>query len=414
VQEIARKLHVRSLLEGSVRFEGNHVRVTAQLINAGDGFDIWSQSFDRDMTNVLALQDEISGAIIEALTHALHVNFPVRSSIDAEAYRLVLQAEALVRHGNQDELEKALTLLHSAIARQPDYAEAQAEVCFVQTTLLDRYNKLEYRVPAETACRQAISLDPKDLTALSTLTSLLLDRWEWNEALDVYRKTEALNPNSADVLHLRSVLAYTFNFPEEDIKAELKAAEIDPLRAGTRYDIALWYTYQNRFDEAAAAIEQVLRMRKGKNQDLDQQCAIEAGRRNFAATDRIAKELATYWAESPQNAMNCLFYTAIARRDFALARKLTDAAAADAAVNGGGFQTIGDAYRQLGDLKAAMPWFERDYTERDTLLILTPFEKWQTSALLSYPPWKALWARPPIRAWERARLDVAKILGVKP
>ena len=65
----------------------------------------------------------------------------------------------------------------------------------------------------------------------------------------------------------------------------------------------------------------------------------------------------------------------------------------------------------LGDLKNAMPWYERAYEARDTLLLFAPYEKFQTRDLLEYPPWKALWARPPIRAWEAARVEAGKILG---
>ncbi|MBV9693854.1 MAG: hypothetical protein JO261_09140, partial [Alphaproteobacteria bacterium] len=83
-----------------------------------------------------------------------------------------------------------------------------------------------------------------------------------------------------------------------------------------------------------------------------------------------------------------------------------------AAANGGSFITVAESYRTLGDLKAAMPWYERAYDTRDPLIMFQPYEKYQHTDLFRYPPWKALWSRPPIRAWESARAEVGKLLGV--
>jgi hypothetical protein len=111
--------------------------------------------------------------------------------------------------------------------------------------------------------------------------------------------------------------------------------------------------------------------------------------------------------------MNCPFYLAFADKDIARARALTDAAATDVDANGGSFVTIGDAYRQIGDLRKAMPWYERAYEARDTLLFLVPTEAWQTpEPLVSYPPWKTLWSRQPVRDWEAAQARAGKQLSV--
>ena len=414
IQDIARSLHVRTVLEGSVREDGRRVRITAQLINAADGFHLWSQTYDRELTDILSLQDEIARAITRALTDRLvpAASGPSRA-IDPQAYRSYLQARDYFHRGNEDDLERAAKLLRAVTEQEPDYANGYAALCAVLRTF-DRYGRTDLLVPAETACRQAITLDPANIEALSSLTVVLLDDWRWKEALEAFQRAEAANARSADVLHLRSIVAFTFNYPEADIAAEEKASELDPLQPRIKYGIALWYSNNGRFDEAARAIRQVLSLRQGKSQDLDQQCAIEAGRRDFAAAHAIAGKLSAYFAESPQNLMNCAFYTAIAEGNSTLARKLTDAAAADAAKNGGEYVTIGDAYRQLGDLKSAMPWYERAYEGRDSLLLLVPYEGWQTpEPLVSYPPWKALWAREPVRDWLAARNEAGRLLAVR-
>jgi TolB-like protein len=414
IQDIARRLHVRTVLEGSVREDGKRVRITAQLINAADGFHLWSQTYDRELTDILSLQDEIARAITRALTDRLVPATPARTSaIDPQAYRLYLQARDDFHRGNEDDLEHAARLLGTVTQQEPNYASGFAALSAVLRTLVDRYGKSELLVPAETAGRQALSLDPHNIEALASLTVVLLDGWRWSEALDLFQRAQSVNARSAEVLHLRSIVAFTFNYPAEDIGAETKAAELDPLQPKIKYGMAVWYWSNKRYDEAARAIQQVLKLRQGKLQDLDQQCAIEAGRGNLAAARAIAGRLSAFFAESPQNQMNCAFNIAIADRNPTLARKLTDDAAADALKNGGEFVNIGDAYRQLGDLKSAMPWYERAYEMRDSLLLLVPYEGWLTpEPLISYPPWKDLWARQPVRDWLAARVEAGRVLGV--
>ncbi len=414
IQDIARRLHVRTVLEGSVREDGRRVRITAQLISATDGFHLWSQTYDRELTNILSLQDEIARAITRALTDRLVPESSRQASaIDPQAYRLYLQARDYYHRGNQDDLEQAARLLKTVTEREPDYANGYSALSAVLRTLVDRYGKTELMVQAETAASEALSLDPRNMEALASLTEILLDSWRWKDALDMFQKAQAVNAKSADVLHLRSIVAFTFNYPEADIAAETKASELDPLQPKIKYGIAVWYWNNRRYGEAVEAIQQVLRLRRGKSQDLDQQCAIEAGRGNLSAARAIAGKLSAYFSESPQNLMNCAFYTAIAERNSTLARKITDDAAADATKNGGGYVTIGDAYRQLGDVKSAMPWYERAFEARDSLLLLVPYEGWQTpEPLVSYHPWKALWARQPVKEWEAARVQAGRILGV--
>ncbi len=419
IGEIARLLHVRAVLEGSVREGGNRVRITAQLIDAASGYHLWSAIYDRELTDILAVQSDIANAITLALASRFSPGAKPApagqpaASIDPHAYRLYLQATDLAHRGNDDDLQKAADLLRTVTAREPDYARGFAALGHVLLTLADRYNRIEFREPAETATREAISLESGNVGALGDLTTILLDRWQWKEALANFQKAQALNPNSADVMHQRSVIAYTFNYPAEDLAAELKASELNPLLPGVKYNLALWYWNNRRYREASDAIGQVLRLRQGKFQDLDQQCAIEVGLGHLDEAQRLAAKLASWFAESPQNSMNCLFYLAIAERNIARARELTDAAAADAEKNGGSFITIGDAYRQIGDVPKAMKWFERAYEVRDPLLLIVPDEKWQTpEPLVSFAPWKALWARQPIREWQAARVDAAKILGV--
>jgi TolB-like protein/Flp pilus assembly protein TadD len=417
ILEIARRLHVRTVVEGSVREDGTHVRIAAQLIDAADGLHLWSQTFDRDLTDILLVQHEIARAISRALTDRLRLPSEQQTAaIDPQAYRSYLQARDDFHRGSLDDLERAAKRLKTVTELAPAYANGYAALSAVLRTMSDRFGRTDAMAPAEAAARQALSLDPENIEALAGLTVVLLDSWRWQEALDTFRKAEALNPGNAEVLRLRAIVAHTFNFPDADIAAERKTAELDPLQPKIRDGIARWYWNNGRFDEAGAAMQQVLALRRGNSQDLDQQCAIEAGRKNVARARAIAGELSEYFALSPQNLLTCAFYTAIAEgdRNRNRARAIADAAAADAEKNGGSYTTIGDAYRQLGDLESAMPWYERAFAARDSALLLVPDEGWQTpEPLVSYPPWKALWARRPIQDWLTARLAAGRLLEAR-
>jgi adenylate cyclase len=416
IATIARALHVHAMLEGSVREAGNRVRITAQLINAADGFQLWSGTYDRDLTDILAVQSEIASAITGALVQKI---LPARRTatkkplaIDPEAYRLYLQAKDLSHRGNEADLDQAADLLRKTTAKAPEFANGYALLASVLRTLVDRYSKIAFLVPAEDAAREAINLDPANISALNTLTTLLLDQWKWKDALEMFRRTQAASPNNALMLHQRSIIAYTFNYPAEDLAAELKASELDPLQPGIKYGLALWYWNEKRYDEAASAIHRVMQLRQGKFQDADMECLIEASRGHLEEARRIRASIASYYAERAQNPMSCPFMLAFKERDFSAARQMLETAAADAEKNGGSYVNIADNYRILGDLKSAMRWYERAYDARDPLVMFAPYEKYQTADLLSYPPWRALWARPPIQAWEAARVEAGKILGV--
>jgi TolB-like protein len=415
-QAIARALHVHNLLTGSVREAGNHVRITAQLINAADGYELWSHAYDRDLTDILAVQSDIANAISNALAQSIGVTRRVSSApkpqpIDRDAYRMFLEAKDLLYRGNEDDLNRAAALLRGTAEKAPNFAGGYAQLAFALHTLADRYNRIADLAPAEIAAQQALNLDPANIVALGVLFRIRLDQWNWKDALTLFRKTDAANPNQSIVLNDRSNLAYVFNYPEQDLAAELKAVELDPLKPALWYNLALWYWDEKRYDEAAAAIHKVLQLRQGKFQDRDMQCLIEVGRGHLDEADALAAGIAAYYRNSAQNALSCPFYLAIAQKDTSRAQAMLSAAIADYEKNGGSEYAIADGYRQLGDLKDAMPWYERTYQARDTLLFYTPFEKYQTRDLLDYPPWKALWSRPPIRAWEAARIETARILG---
>jgi len=133
IGEIAGKLNVAHVLEGSVRKSGTEIRITAQLIKASDGYHLWSQTWDRTLNDVFAIQDEIAAAVVAALKVTLLGEVPHARVTDSEAYSLYLQSKAYSDKASKEGFEEAVALLTQALAIDPEYADAWVELGTVQT-----------------------------------------------------------------------------------------------------------------------------------------------------------------------------------------------------------------------------------------------------------------------------------------
>src|SRR5262245_61529425 len=139
VGEIAQKLNVQNILEGSLRREGNRIRVTAQLVSARNGFHIWSDTFERELQGVFAVQDEITRSIVDALKMKLAVVPPAHARQNTEAYDLYLQGLYLSNKSDEESLRKSLSLFQRALDIDPNFARAWTGIAKVWLSLADAY-----------------------------------------------------------------------------------------------------------------------------------------------------------------------------------------------------------------------------------------------------------------------------------
>jgi adenylate cyclase len=414
VKSIARSLNVRSVLEGSVLGAGDRVRIAVQLVDGQTGFQIWSRSYDRDLSDILAVQDSIARQIADALgNHLLGKAMPNHraSSIDPEIYRLFLQGRFFVARDAEADYRRAADLFKRVTVRAPDYASGFAEYGSALIALALDYGDSAVFAPAEAAARRALALDSRNLLALRTLMLVSIAKWDWLAAADRFRSAREINPNSYGVLHSQSVLAATMNFPQQDFEAEKMAADLDPLSFVANYNLGVWYFQQGRYDEAVMLQQKALLLQPANPAGRDALCSNEVARNNLAEAHRILAGLANLYASDPDWRMGCPLDLALAEGRKTEARKLADGAAAAYSVSGGGATEIGNAYCRLGDIDQAILWYERAYAARERSLLLVPSDRLQTPALLADSRWKALWARPPVRDWDMARREVAKLLG---
>src|SRR5437667_8633346 len=208
VGDVARKLNVENILEGSLRREGNRIRITAQLINARDGFHLWSDTYERELKDVFAVQDEITRSIVDALKIKLAVATPARPRQNTEAYDLYLQGLYLSNKSDEGSFRKSLSLFQRALDKDPNLARAWTGIAKDWGWLADAYLKpLEAYPKVKEAASKALALDERDAEARSYLgdSIRILDRNFSRDEAELKRALE-IDPNSADAHLLMSFL----------------------------------------------------------------------------------------------------------------------------------------------------------------------------------------------------------------
>src|SRR6266853_880797 len=209
--EVGKKLNVASVLAGSLRREGNRVRITAELINARDGFDLWTETYNRELAGVFALQDEITRAIVDALKIKLAGALPAQPQSNTEVYDLYLQGLYFSNKGSEEDLRRALSFFQRAVEKDPTFARAWTGIAKVWYFLADVYVKpLEAYPASKEAALKAIALDENDAEAHCYLSEAkrVLD-WDLAGADAELERALQLDPNSAPA-HFFSVLLPLF------------------------------------------------------------------------------------------------------------------------------------------------------------------------------------------------------------
>ena len=202
VGEVARRLKVGHIVEGTVRKAGGRVRITAQLIDASKDSHVWAERYDRDLIDIFALQDEISQAIVAALKVKLlpteKAAIEIRSTKDPEAYQLYLMARHYQTMRSARNLEIALRFCRRALEIDPDYARAWALVALCQAYMHFRGRSEESGL---SAAEKALSLDPMLAEAHAAKGRVLAELGRYDEALVAHQESLRLDSDSFDVRH---------------------------------------------------------------------------------------------------------------------------------------------------------------------------------------------------------------------
>ncbi|MBC7670929.1 MAG: protein kinase [Polaromonas sp.] len=266
VRRIGETLGVDAVLEGSVRRAGSRLRVSAQLVDAKSGLQLWSDEYDRQMSDVFTVQDEIARAISDALTLRMPaggVTARARGATDPAAYDLYLHALALRSRLRPDAMQRAADLLDRATEIQPDFALAWAAKASVIMPLV-----FFRQIPAErgltevrAATARAFALDPQigEAHVARGMVQLFFD-WDWAGAERSLRRATALNPNDPHAWHHLGNYWRAMARPDEAADARLRGLAIDPLDARLRYSLGEEYLAAGRLSEARAAFERAAQL----------------------------------------------------------------------------------------------------------------------------------------------------------
>jgi TolB-like protein/Tfp pilus assembly protein PilF len=381
IPTIAQKLNVATILEGSVRKAGKRVRITAQLIQVATDSHLWSETYDRELEDIFAVQDDIAQSVVKELRSALlgekrdaSASAAAKAEVlaaakgrgeNVEAYGLYLQGRFFEDRLTRDNTAKGLEYYRQALDLDPEYALAWAGLSRVYATqagnswlpIAEGFGK------AREAAERALQLAPDLAEAHAALGEILIFyNWEWHGADASLRRALELAPGNARIMRSTAILAALLGRLDETIALLRRAAALDPLGVPVHRSLGRWCYCAGRLEEAEAAVRKTLelnpqgdrlhhtlglvRLQQGR---LDE--ALEAFQQEgYEALRLLGIALAQHARGLPAESHAAL-------------KELTDTDAA-----GSAYQIAeGHAYRNEADL--AFQWMERAYAQHDPGLI---------------------------------------------
>ena len=371
VRTIAEKLGVANLLEGSVRTSGHAVRISAQLIRASDGTHLWSQSYDRQVSDIFKVQNEIASTVVEALKATLTggTTNSAGKERNIEAYNLLLKGNFFYERNHPGDFDLAIEQFKHALQLDPDYALAWAKLArvYVWQGLSAPYSKSECESKARDALQRALAIDPNLAVAHRWLGRIYMNyRWDWKAAQNELERAIALDPTGVegalahdDLLIMTALITGRF----DDVIRQLFLDEsLNPLDTSNLNVLGWTLYFAGRLEESAAILHRLLELEP----------AYEGAHAETARTlllmGKSADALAA--AEKESEEVNrlpilALIYWAMDRRsdaDFALRQlegKFADVSAYD----------VGVAHAYRGETTAALTWLERAYGQRESGMV---------------------------------------------
>ena len=386
VTEVATKLNVQTVVSGSVRKSGSRVRVSVQLVNAADGFQLWSERYDRTMDDVFAIQDEIATAIAEKLkvTLAAEREEPlVRRAANLEAYELYLKGRAMF---NRREMGPAIVCLHQATALDPSYAPPQATLA-AALALLGFYGfapAYEAMPKARQAAQRAVRLDPTLGDAHATLFFInAMHDWDWASIDEQFENALAKGATTL-LLNWRSLyLSMIAGRFDEAVAVSRRATELDPLSASSLLSLQVALIQTKQYEGAATACRKAL--------DMDPTLWVSRRALGIVLTrtgryDEAVTELTRVIRET--NSLSMAFVDLLTAYAFAGEDARASAMLADLVARERTEYVqptiVATGFGVVGQLDEAFRWLERGYRERDPMLAMLNY--WESAPALRQDP----------------------------
>jgi len=407
IADIGHQLGVDHVLEGSVRKAGDRIRITAQLIKVDDGFHLWSESYERQLYDIFAIQDEISLAIADALKVELGALPPQHTQTEnLEAYQLFLQARYLLGRRGEGNMREAVRLFEQSLKLDPNFARAWSGLAYTWA-MLPSYaatDTLFIRRNVEEAASRAVALDPENpepYLARARLQSTI--DGEIAAAAVNFEKAHALAPNNVDVVNLYGDFLSVVGRLEEAEAMERRAVELDPLDAVQASDLADLLALRRKYTEALeyARISARLAPDSVQRQDILVWVLIHGG--HVEEAEQTIERLIPEFRDDRAFVSGWRFALAFARNEVEGLRALI---AEDLArpVDGSFYFYAATAWYALwvDGPQAALPLL-RQALEQDDFLLTWPAFFFLPEMYSDDPDWLAFWEQPKLAGLIAAR-----------
>jgi TolB-like protein/tetratricopeptide (TPR) repeat protein len=371
VAEISKTLNVANVLEGSVRKSGDTLRITAQLIRTADSSHLWSETYDRQLTDVFKVQDEIAGAVVAQLKVKLLPTQQVTNqhrTASAEAYSQYLLGNQFFNRNSVEGYRLAVPAYEKAIALDSNFAAAYAGLGFAQLYAADYApsadEMAQYRQRAQAAVGKAIALGP-DLAdgyaARGWMRSSVT--WDWNGGEADFAKALALEPGNAATQRRYAIVLQNFGRLAESVAASRKAIELDPLSSSAWTNLGSAYLAdRGQFHEAREAFERARSLNPESSFANFNLAALELLEGHAQAALAASVRAGEVWRQTgTAMAEHNLGHAAESQRalDELIAKYAHESA-----------YQIAEVYGWRGEKDKAFEWLDRSYAQRDGGLTL--------------------------------------------
>jgi eukaryotic-like serine/threonine-protein kinase len=396
VAEIGQVLNVATVLEGSVRKAGSRVRIAVQLVNVSDSSSLWSETYDRTLEDIFAVQDDIAHSVVKELRRALlgeeadsQASGEAKAEVaraaqgratNPEAHRLLLLARYLVNRMTGEDTAKAIEYLRQALAMNPEFALGWADLSRAYSLAAGKgwVPLAEGYGLARGAADRALLLEPNLAEGHAALGYIqMIHDWDWRGAEASFARALELAPEDAEVLRTAGTLDYYLCRVDRDLLQ--RAVEQDPLSARACHNLGSVHKAARRSAEAEAAYRKALEIapQRGITRGFLALSLLAQGRGGEALAEAMREP--SEWARLRAQAIVHHALGHGAESDAAL-RELSEKYADD-----GAFQ-VAEVHAARGEVDAAFEWLERAYAQRDGGLIGT---KAELSSLRVDPRWNA-------------------------
>jgi TolB-like protein len=367
IKTIAEKLRVAHILEGSVRKAGDTIRVTAHLIHADNGYHLWSKSYDRNLEDIFQMQDEIASIVVEALKAQL---LPAQGVVNAhrtssiEAYEQYLFAKQFYSRGAVDSAHRATVALKQALALDPDYGSAYAQLAI---NLCQRMSEGDDPTHANAnqaiaAAEKAVAIAPglgEAYSARSLVRSLV--QWDWQGAHADIEKALQLDPRSEGTQRRYGLLLATLGRFPEAISALQAATEVEPLDIHAWVELGWCYTGAGQLAAGRRALNHALELSPASTLGMMilAQNQIAAGETAEAIKTNSGQQIAPW-----RLAIHAV-------TEHALGRAIDSQHALDELIGKYGAwipYTIAGVYAWRGETEKIFEWLDRAYAQHDFAL----------------------------------------------